>query len=134
MLLYRNREDLVQINRDENEKVLQFEDLWKAYPTDRYYYAVVEYVRRVVLAGVIVFIFPNTAAQIASTFLLALLVAFSLEVLNPYSKWQDRWLSRLAHNVVLLDMYFALLLKLDVSDEASSDQYISRWCPSRRMS
>lgn len=74
----------------------------------------IEIVRRVLLAE-----------QIAGQYIFACPVyAFTIDALNPYSTWQDRWLSRLAHIFVLLSTYLALLLKIGGSDEASSDQDI----------
>lgn len=121
-LLYTNRSHLTHPKREENDSVRSFQDLWEPYRKNRYYYEIVEYLRRVTLTGVVVFIFPNSAAQIATTFLLALFFFAVSEVLNPYETWQDSWLSRLGHAVVLLSMYFALLLKVDVVDDGGSSQ------------
>lgn len=97
-------------------------ELWKPYKHERSYYEVVECLRRVVLTGVVVFIFPDSAAQVSTTFLLALIFFAVSEVLSPYESLQDCWISRFGHLVVLLSMFVALLLKVDVSDESETGQ------------
>ena len=94
-------------------------DLWTPYTPERYYYEVVECARRVTLTGVVVFNYPNTAAQMAVTLVLVFVFVMVSESLAPYSSRQDSWLSRVAHIVVFLSMYQALVVKVDVSDESS---------------
>ncbi|CAN0262748.1 unnamed protein product, partial [Scytosiphon promiscuus] len=86
-------------------------DLWTTYKPARFYYELVEFARRICLTGVVVFIYPNTAAQIAITLIMAVVFSLISEGLAPYaSKW-DAWLSRMGHAVVCVSMYIALLLK-----------------------
>lgn len=92
-------------------------DLWKPYKQDRIFYEVIECTRRVMLTGVIVFIYPDTVAQIGTTFLIALVFFAASEALDPYEDAQDCWVSRFGHLIVLLSMFVALMLKVDVSDE-----------------
>lgn len=96
--------------------------LWEAYRPERFYYEVVECGRRVLLTGVVVFIFPNTAAQIAITILISSFFALFFEVLSPYTSESDTWLSRGGHVIVFLSMFDLLLLKVDVSDETDPSQ------------
>ena len=99
-------------------------DLWKPYKPSVFFYEVIECVRRILLAGVVVFIYPNTAAQIAITLMMAFAFALLAESLAPYAcKW-DRWLSRTGHVVVFTSMYVALLLKVDVADERAGSQKV----------
>ncbi|CAM9604384.1 unnamed protein product, partial [Laminaria digitata] len=88
-------------------------ELWIAYRPEAYFYEVVESLRRVVLSGVIVFIFPNTAGQIATAFLLALFFAAVFLVLDPYTSSFDTWAARMGHTVVLMSMFVALLQKVE---------------------
>ena len=53
-------------------------DLWKSYKPERYYYEIVECARRMTLTGVVVHIYPFTAAQVAIT----LLLSFSFPVVS----------------------------------------------------
>lgn len=99
-------------------------DLWKSYKPTRYYYEVVECMRRVTLTGVVVFIYPNTAAQVAVTLMLAFVFVMVSESLAPYASKQDAWMSRVAHVVVFTSMFQALVLKVDVSDESSDSQQV----------
>ena len=97
-------------------------ELWKPYKPHRYYYEVIECGRRILLAGVVVFIYPSTAAQIAITLSIAVVFVFVSEGMNPYDSTWDAWLSRTGHAVVFTSMYLALLLKVDVSGENDSSQ------------
>lgn len=121
-LLCTSRCHITHSKRGEILRVRYFQVLWKPYRKTRYYYEVVEYVRRVALTGVVVFISPSSSAQIAVTFLLALFFFAAFELLNPYETWQYSWLSRLGHVVVLLSMYLALLLKASVAEEGGGIQ------------
>lgn len=48
-------------------------DLWKPYRKSTYFYEIIECLRRVVLSGAVVFVLPNTAGRVATSFLLAML-------------------------------------------------------------
>ena len=127
-LLYKNRRVLASesngVARDTRSKVQPISDLWVPYKPRRFYYEVIECMRRIMLTGVVVFIYPNTAAQVAVTLMIAFLfVALSL-LLAPYvSKW-DAGVSLVGHLVVFTSMYMALLSKVDVSDERDVSQEV----------
>ncbi|CAM9178193.1 unnamed protein product, partial [Laminaria digitata] len=76
------------------------------------------------LTGVVVFIYANTAAQVAVTLVLAFVFVIVSESLAPYASKQDAWMSRVGHMVVFLSMFQALMLKVDVSDESSDSQQV----------
>lgn len=99
-------------------------DLWKPYTPECYYYEAVECARRVSLMGVIVFIFPNSVAQVAVTLLIAFAFFAIFEALVPYASRADAWLSRFGYVVVFLSLFQALLLKVDVSNERSESQEV----------
>ena len=126
VLLFRDRETLKvdQADQDETARVSSISDLWEPYRPSRFYYEVIECGRRVSLAGVVVFIYPNTAAQIAISLLMAFAFAIASEGLGPYASSWDTWLNRFGHAVVYVSMYVALLLKVDVSDEHASSQQV----------
>eukprot|EP00903_Cladosiphon_okamuranus_P012632 g11818.t1 len=96
--------------------------LWEPYRPERFYYEVVECGRRVMLTGVVVFIFPNDAAQVAITMLITFFFFGVFEVLSPYKSESDMWLSRGGHALVFLSMFYLLLLKVDVSGERDESQ------------
>ena len=125
-LLFRDREILKvdQANREETVRVSSTSDLWKPYKPSAFYYEVIECSRRVLLAGVVVFIYPNTAAQIAISLLMAFVFVVVSEALAPYASRWDTWLNRMGHAVVCVSVYLALLLKVDVSDERASGQKV----------
>eukprot|EP00752_Nemacystus_decipiens_P012610 g11167.t2 len=126
-LLYNKRRVLRSEDKDKraaSPEVQPFHDLWAPYKPERYYYEVIECLRRTSLTGVVVFIFPNTAAQIAVT----LMIAFSFVVISvllaPYvCKW-DAGLSLTGHIIVFSSMYTALLGRVDVSDERAPSQEV----------
>lgn len=125
-LLFRDRDVLErnQADREETPRVMSTSDLWKPYRPKVFYYEVIECARRVLLAGVVVFIYPNTAAQIAVTLVMAFAFVVVSEGLAPYASRWDIWLSRMGHVVVYMSMYVALLLKVDVSEERVDSQKV----------
>lgn len=110
--------------RSNNPRVRSTSNLWKPYKPKRFYYEVVECGRRILLTGVVVFIFPDSAAQIAVTLIIALTFAMASEVLDPYASTWDTWMGRMGHVVVFLSVYVALLLKVDVSAERAESQKV----------
>jgi len=125
ILLFRNRQFLENATlRTYNGESIQqsTSSLWKPYKPSIFYYEIVECARRLVLAGIVVFIYPDTAAQITVTLAMAFIFALMSERLNPYeSKW-DGWVARIGHVMVVLTMFVALLTKVDVSDEGTQSQ------------
>ncbi|CAM9458195.1 unnamed protein product [Ectocarpus sp. 8 AP-2014] len=124
-VLYKNRRVLVsKIDREVSLQVQPISDLWVPYKPERFYYEVIECVRRISLTGVVVFIYPNTAAQVAVTLVIAFSFVVVAERLSPYvSKW-DASISLIGHIIVFTSMYTALLSKVDVSDEQSASQEV----------
>ena len=110
--------------RENNQRLRATSNLWKPYKPKRFYYELIEYGRRILLTGVVVFIYPNTAAQIAITLAIAFTFAMIFEGLNPYASTWDRWVGRMGHVVVYVSVYLALLLKVDVSEEQSESQKV----------
>lgn len=107
---------------DASPELAPFADLWEPYKPDRYYWEIVEFSRRVLLTGVGVFIFPDSAAQVAVIVLLAGGYGIVFEVLAPYKRSSNTWLYRAGYIVVVLSMYLGLLLKIDLSDDNSNAQ------------
>ena len=110
----------LMFNRD--MKSSSAKSLWESYKGDRFYYEIIECARRVLLTGVVVFIYPNTAAQVAVTLMIAFVFFGISESLSPYSSKWDKWVNRMGHIIVYTSMYIALLLKVDVSGERDESQ------------
>ena len=122
-LLYRDRNVLGKAAiREVSTRVKSTSDLWKPYKPSRFYYEVVECVRRISLTGAVVFICPNSLAQIAVTLVVAFAFALLSEALAPYDVGWDRWISRTGHVIVFMSMYVALLMKVEMSSEHASSQ------------
>ncbi|CAN0382790.1 unnamed protein product [Ectocarpus sp. 12 AP-2014] len=122
-LLFQRRHVLADAGADKTV-ALSISGLWEPYRPERFYYEVVECGRRVMLTGVVVFIFPNDAAQIAITILLTLFFSLLFEILSPYESESDMWLSRGGHVILFLSMFDLLLLKVDVSGESDQSQAV----------
>lgn len=76
------------------------------------------------LTGLVVFIYPGDAAQIAATIVIEFIFFALSEVLLPYQKTSDMWLSRGGHMVVFFSFFAALLYKVDVSCEQEASQQV----------
>lgn len=125
-LLFRDRDVLGrhQADRVDTARVTSTSDLWSPYRPEVFYYEVVECGRRILLTGVVVFIYPNTAGQLAITLIMAFVFAMLSEGLTPYASRWDTWINRMGHAVVFVSVYVALLLKVDVSAERAGSQKV----------
>lgn len=99
-------------------------DLWAPYRPECFYYEVVECIRRIMLTGVVVFIYPGDAAQIVVTIVIAFAFFAISEALSPYDNASDKWLSRAGHIVVFFSFFAALLYKVDISNEREASQEV----------
>lgn len=122
-ILFKNSNILRDKSRREESSVLRsVSNLWKPYKPQRFYYEIVECSRRFLLAGVVVFIYPNSAAQVAAAFAISTGFVFVSEGMKPYESLWDFWISRFGHIIVFSSMYLAFLMKVDVSTDKSSSQ------------
>eukprot|EP00752_Nemacystus_decipiens_P012244 g10853.t1 len=117
-----HRRALMSPTRADNEDLEPAKALWESYKGDRWYFIVIEYGRRIALTGLGVFIYPNSAAQVAILLLLAFGFSMLSEVLDPFETSIETWLYRSGSCVVFASVYAALLLKVDVSNENSQSQ------------
>ena len=120
--LWRNRRALQSPTRSENPHLEPAKALWESYKGNRWYFIVIEYGRRIALTGLGVFIYPNSAAQVAILLLLAFAFSMLSEVLDPFETPIETWLYRSGSCVVFASMFASLLLKVDVSEENSQSQ------------
>ena len=122
-LLFSNRNVLKSAaDREVSSEVQPISDLWKPYKPSRFYFEVIECIRRISLTGVVVFIYPNTSPQIAVTLVMSFAFTTLSEGLAPYDTEWDTWISRTGHVIVFMSVFTALLLKVDVSSESASSQ------------
>ncbi|CAM9133628.1 unnamed protein product, partial [Laminaria digitata] len=117
--LARNRRSLKEPDRQAMQHLTSFRGLWSAYKPSCHYYEVVECSRRVLLTGAAVFVSPNSAEQIAVVLLVAVIFMFISESLSPFENKYDMWLYRWGNAVILVSMYIALILKVELAAEQS---------------
>lgn len=121
-VLYKSRAAIKSEQRESADSIVVLKELWEPYEKHAYFYEVVECVRRVVLSGVVVFVLPNTAGQIATSFLLSMFFFVVFMVLNPYLRQSDKRLGITGHMVVMLSMFLGLLEKVDIEGDDSFSQ------------
>lgn len=117
--LVHHRRELAKPDRESLSHLTAYRSLWGAYKPSCYYYEVVEYVRRIVITGVAVFILPDTAEQIAIVLLLAVVFVIIPESISPFNSDADMWLYRWGNGIILASMYVAFPLKVDLAGEGS---------------
>lgn len=124
-ILYPVRECLKSDNKQVREKATVLRALAAPYRKEVYYYEVVECLRRVTLSGLVVFILPNTAGQVITTFLLSLFFFAVFMGLDPHELGFDKWLDRIGHAIVMMSMFVALAVKVDIErdDEFSQEVF-----------
>ncbi|CAM9356991.1 unnamed protein product [Ascophyllum nodosum] len=129
VFLFRNRKVLTDENaRQSDYGAYWISDLWMPYKPWLFYYEVVECVRRITLAGVVLFfVGDNTSTQISVTLLLAILFALIAGGLTPYDSQLDGWISCMGHAVVILSLFFLLVTDVQVLDEAVISQDAYGW-------
>ncbi|CAM9127774.1 unnamed protein product [Ectocarpus sp. 6 AP-2014] len=96
--------------------------LWQPYRQSVYYYEVVECFRRVTLSGLVIFILPNTAGQVMTGFLLSVAFFALFTVLDPYAHRRDTWLARIGHAIVMMSLFVAMAVKVDVTADDGFSQ------------
>lgn len=122
VILYRAREGLKSDEEAIRTNATVLRALWAPYRQDVYCYEVVECFRRVTLSGLVVFILPNTAGQVITTFLLSLFFFAVFMVLDPYTNAWDSWLARVGHAIVMMSLFVALVVKVDTEGDDGFSQ------------
>ena len=107
---------------EQSPMIRSISTLWKTYKPHIFYYEVIECARRILLTGVIVFIYPNSTAQVAVTFAIAVVFIFVSEGMAPHESPWDAWISRMDQAIIFASMFLALLLKVNVSGENDASQ------------
>ncbi|CAM9423006.1 unnamed protein product, partial [Laminaria digitata] len=117
--LVRNRNDLQTSQRQTIVHLQPFGGVWSTYSPSRYYYEVVEYVRRLTLSLSSVFLVPDSVNAIAVVLGLAGVFLFVSESLSPFESSTDMSLYRWGNGVVMASMFLALLVKANASSDKS---------------
>ncbi|CAN0595855.1 unnamed protein product, partial [Laminaria digitata] len=92
--------------------------LWVAYKPSRYFFELVECIRRIALTVIAAFVLPNSTAQISIVLLVAVVFVFIAESVGPFQKTADANLYRWGNGVIVGSLYVAFLLKVDLADES----------------
>jgi hypothetical protein len=104
--------------RDNDVSLRKTRFLWQTYKPAVYYWEVVECVRRLLLTGTMVFIFPNSTAQPAIACLLAASAVVLVLWWNPHADSMDARIYVLGSIIVFLSVFLSLLVK--VQDDAAA--------------
>lgn len=120
--LYKARQGFKSEDEATRTDITVLRPLWEPYQPRVYYYEVVECFRRVTLSGLVVFILPNTAGQVMTGFLLAVVFFALFTILDPYKDRRDTWLARFGHAIVMMSLFVAMAVKVDVTAEDGFSQ------------
>ncbi|CAN0156029.1 unnamed protein product, partial [Laminaria digitata] len=111
------RHDLVKPDRESVARLKPFHGLWAAYKPSRYFYEVVECVRRVSLTVIAAFVPSNSVTQISIALLFAVVWVFISEAISPFEKNGDMNMYRWGNGIIVGSMYVAFLANFDVGDD-----------------
>lgn len=96
--------------------------LWSCYKPRFYYWEVLECLRRVLMTGVVVFLFPGTPAQLSLTCIFAQFSIIVVSIFRPHRDLFDFMLYLSGAVLVYLTMYLGLNMKVDVGKETAQSQ------------
>ncbi|KAG5179977.1 hypothetical protein JKP88DRAFT_325492 [Tribonema minus] len=86
--------------------------LWRPYKGRAYYWETAECVRRLMLAGLLVFIMPGSPGQSAVACMFAFFTAMVYEQVRPHQERMDKWLYTLGYGIVVCSMFTSLLMQV----------------------
>jgi hypothetical protein len=98
--------------------------LWSAYTPKRYYWEVIECIRRLLLTGFVVFIFPNSSAQAAVACLLAAISLVIVVHYKPHADPIDTGIYVSGSIIIFLSMFLSLLVKVNISQDDTESQHV----------
>jgi hypothetical protein len=104
--------ELFARSRDRGLSLRKTRFLWQTYKPELYYWEVVECIRRLLLTGTMVFIFPNTTAQPAIACLLAACAIVLVLWWSPHADLMDARIYVLGGSIVFLSLFLSLLVKV----------------------
>ncbi|KAG5181796.1 hypothetical protein JKP88DRAFT_245958 [Tribonema minus] len=86
--------------------------LWRPYKGRAYYWETVECLRRLMLAGLLVFIMPGEPGQSAVACLFVFFTAMVYEQIHPHQQGMDKWLYTLGYAILFGSMFTSLLMQV----------------------
>ncbi|KAG5179372.1 hypothetical protein JKP88DRAFT_182447, partial [Tribonema minus] len=95
--------------------------LRKPYSAHASYWECAECLRRLLLAGLLVFIMPGTAGQTAVACVFAVLAGMVYESVGPHQEAGEESLYRLGYGIIAASMFTSLLIQAKYVDEYSQD-------------
>ena len=113
-LLFSYRNDLAKSDRGIMLHLQPVQGIWAAYKPSRYYYEIVECIRRLAFTSIAAFVPSNSMANVSIALLCALVFVFISSVLSPFNKGVDIALYRWGNGIIVASMYVAFLMKADV--------------------
>lgn len=119
LVLVRHRHDLVNSDRESMVHLTPLRGMWAAYKPSRYYFEVVECIRRIGLSAIAAFVLPNSTAQISIALLFAVVFVFASEAISPFEKGADMNLYRWGNAIIVASMYVAFLMRIDVGRDTT---------------
>jgi hypothetical protein len=111
-------DELSTQSRDSDISLRKTRFLWQTYKPALYYWEVVECIRRLLLTGTMVFIFPNTTAQPAIACLLAAIAVVLVLWWNPHADSMDARIYVVGAIIVFLSVFLSLLVKVQADAAA----------------
>jgi hypothetical protein len=94
----------------------RFGSLYAGYTAKCYWWESMELFRKLTLTGLIIFIKPGSAAQLAMGCVISLFFTVMYARLTPYSDPDDDMLQLLCNLVIFANFFFGLLLKMQVGE------------------
>ncbi|KAG5179385.1 hypothetical protein JKP88DRAFT_247399 [Tribonema minus] len=95
--------------------------LRKPYSSHASYWECAECLRRLLLAGLLVFIMPGEAGQTAMACVFAVFAGMVYESVRPHEETGEEWLYRLGYGIIAASMLTSLLIQVKYVDEYSQD-------------
>ncbi|KAG5181749.1 hypothetical protein JKP88DRAFT_320820 [Tribonema minus] len=86
--------------------------LWRPYKGRAFYWEPLECLRRLMLAGLLVFIMPGKPGQSAVACLFAFLTGMAYEQIHPHQQGMDKWLYTLGYGILFTSMFTSLLMQV----------------------
>jgi hypothetical protein len=114
-LLWKHRERVVNTDNDQRDDDVTLNStrfLWSPYRSEVYWWEVVECIRRLLLAGFLVFILPGSPGQAAVSCVFAILSMVAFGYYRPFLSALDTRNYWLGCVILFLSMFVALLLKV----------------------
>jgi len=121
VLLVKNREKLLEDDRDQNESVHKFAFLWDDYEPQLWWFEVFECARRLSLTGLLVFVFKGQASQVVVAMILSSLSAVAFVHWRPFVKEEDDNLAIVSQGAIFFTLLAGLLKKVGVDEKDKYD-------------